>query len=214
MKNYNFLVLGFAVAAVLLVPTMTTDVFADYAFVKSLNEGPHSISCGGVPSGTCMIQSPYGLSTDNVGNVYATSYYGNYVVKFNSFGNYDFHISVPAKPYGVGVDSMGNIYVASTSTNKISKYDSSGSFLLDFSLGGKPYQIGVDGSNNIYVALPDQNLIQKFDSSGSFLLDFGSSDLFNKPHGVSVDSAGIVYVADRDNYKIQNLTHLEVLLVK
>ena len=50
MFNFRFLVLGVLLVVVLVIPV--NDVFAEYTFVKSFGDGPHSISCAGVPSGT------------------------------------------------------------------------------------------------------------------------------------------------------------------
>ena len=95
MLNYNFLILGFVVAAVLLVPGID-ESWADWSFEGFMGE-PHYCAGSDWPD-NCWMNSPQDIAVDNSDNIYVISYYQQKVYKHNSAGNLVFQFSVPDNP--------------------------------------------------------------------------------------------------------------------
>jgi sugar lactone lactonase YvrE len=81
-----------------------------------------------------------------------------------------------------------------------------------------PLGICVDSNNNIYVADQANQRIRKVtypggvvttiagDGTAAFLNGTGTGARFRNPFGVAIDSYGILYVADKDSYRIRQIT--------
>ena len=200
MSNYNFLVLGFVVAVVLLVPIMTTDAFADYAFVHSIGDGDNYGESCAVPSGFCIFNSPIAIAVDQSQYVYVSDFYRNKISKFDSNGNFILDWGLPASnPYGIDVDNSGNVIVALRSTGEIIKFSSTGQFISQFTISGNPYWISVDNVGNTYVVKYANKVVEKYDSSGNLLYQLNNPDISNYPYytpqGITTDESDNVYVS-------------------
>jgi tripartite motif-containing protein 71 len=163
---------------------------------------------------------PWGLATDQDGNVYVSDTSNARIQKFQSDGqpllkwgrdgSFDGAFFYPR---GVAVDFVGNIYVADESNNRIQKFDSRGSFLTKWGREGNgpgqfksPWGIACDALGNVYVVDSGNHRIQKFDGNGTFLCSFGNrgktEGQLNFPYGIAVDKEGCVFVVDSGNNRV------------
>ncbi|WP_176706421.1 fibronectin type III domain-containing protein, partial [Paenibacillus hemerocallicola] len=157
--------------------------------------------------------SPIGMATDSLGNVYVADSANQRVQKLNKATNSWQTISSNLGfngPVGVAVDGAGNIYVSEFYSNRVQKLDASTNTWSSWTGFNKPYGIAVDSGGNVYVADSGNNRIQKLAAGGggwSELAGSGStSGKVKGPYGVAVDGSGNLYVADTGNNRIQKLT--------
>jgi sugar lactone lactonase YvrE len=161
------------------------------------------------------------VAVDPTGNVYATEYHLNRVLKFTPAGAaVSWGGGGPADESGnagfmsiggLAADTSGNIYVADSGANRVQKFSSNGIFLNQVGDGApvsgngpgrfnQPHGVAVDLSGNLYVADAGNCRIQKFSPSGAYLAQWGSPELRNggfiHPDSVAVDASDHVYVTD------------------
>jgi hypothetical protein len=164
---------------------------------------------------------PLGLTSDDVGNVYAADSANHRIVKFDKFGRAvlafgqggsdtagtDGHLYYP----GDVVFANDHIYVADTGGHDIQVFTTGGAFVKRWGSGGDGdglfgYANGIttDCVGNIYVAnaVGNGGNVQQFDGNGTFVKRYGIGDLA-VPVGIAasfyaVDGchAGYVFVAD------------------
>jgi tripartite motif-containing protein 71 len=160
---------------------------------------------------------PWGLATDQEGNVYVSDTSNARIQKFQSDGqpllkwgrdgSFDGAFFFPR---GVAVDFVGNIYVADESNNRIQKFDPRGSFLTKWGREGSgpgqfksPWGIACDALGNVDSG---NHRVQKFDGNGTFLCAFGNRGKteaqVNFPYGIAVDKQGCVFVVDSGNGRV------------
>jgi len=163
---------------------------------------------------------PWGLTTDQDGNVYVSDTSNSRIQKFQADGqpllkwgrdgSFDGAFFFPR---GVAVDFVGNIYVADESNNRVQKFDTRGSFLTKWGREGSgpgqfksPWGIACDALGNVYVVDSGNHRIQKFDGNGTFLCSFGNrgktEGQLNFPYGIAVDKEGCVFVVDSGNNRV------------
>jgi tripartite motif-containing protein 71 len=163
---------------------------------------------------------PWGITTDQDGNVYVSDTSnariqkfqadGQPLLKWGRDGSFDGAFFFPR---GVAVDFVGNIYVADESNHRIQKFDIRGSFLTKWGREGSgpgqfksPWGIACDALGNVYVVDSGNHRIQKFDGNGTFLCSFGNrgktEGQLNFPYGIAVDKEGCVFVVDSGNHRV------------
>lgn len=163
---------------------------------------------------------PWGITTDQDGNVYVSDTSnariqkfqadGQPLLKWGRDGSFDGAFFFPR---GVAVDFVGNIYVADEGNTRIQKFDTRGSFLTKWGREGSgpgqfksPWGIACDGIGNVYVVDSGNHRIQKFDGNGTFLCSFGNrgktEGQLNFPYGIAVDKEGCVFVVDSGNNRV------------
>lgn len=163
---------------------------------------------------------PWGLATDQEGNIYVSDTSNSRIQKFKSDGtplmkwgrdgSFDGAFFFPR---GIAVDFVGNIYVADEGNHRIQKFDSRGSFLAKWGKEGSgpgqfksPWGVACDALGNVYVVDSGNHRIQKFDSNGTFLCSWGNRGIteaqLNFPSGIAVDKEGYVYVVDSGNNRV------------
>jgi len=176
-----------------------------------------SVSSGGWEAlKTPAAFAPEGVATDSAGNIYATDFSADKVVKYSPAGklllSWGSKGSGPGQldaPHGIAVDSAGNVYVADFGNGRVEKFAASGQFESQIGetggTGSGPGQffgpdgLAVDSHDNLYVADQGNDRIQTFSSSGQPLLQIGglgNPPNLSEPEGVAVDGAGNIYVAD------------------
>lgn len=176
---------------------------------------------GSIPG---RFQSPYGVATDGLGNVYVSDQqnhriqkfdrFGEPILQWGSFGSGSGQFNYPA---GVAVDAAGNVYVADNGNHRVQKFSSAGAFLAQWGSYGagdgqfsSPGGVATDAAGDVYVADTFNQRIQKFTAAGAYLAQWGSGGggdgEFAYPQGVATDPTGNVYVADTFNHRIQRFT--------
>ncbi len=135
--------------------------------------------------------SPYGVSTDAMGNVYVADKYNNKIRKITKAGMVStlagrtYNGSTDGtgasamffNPTGVAVDTAGSVYVADFGNHKIRKITAAG---MVSTIAGSGAAGSTDGA--------------------------AATATFNYPQGIAVDTAGNVYVADTNNHRIRKIT--------
>lgn len=206
------------VANVAPTPPAPVDAAAAIGWTVSLSSG------GWEALKTPADFAPKGVATDGNGNIYATDYSANRVVKYSPTGklllNWGSKGSRPGQfdsPDGIAVDSAGNVYVADSGNERIQKFTSAGGFESQIGTGTpgsdpgqffSPDALAVDTHNNLYVADQGNDRVQTFSPSGQPLLQIGglgSPPDLSEPEGVAVDTAGNIYVADTLDNRVVKL---------
>jgi hypothetical protein len=137
--------------------------------------------------------SPYGLTVDAAGNVYAADY-GNHTIR-------------KVTPAGVVTTLAGTAGLTGSTngTGSAARFSS-------------PSSVAVDSAGNVYVADYANQVIRKVTPAGVVTTLSGSAGLsgstdgtgsaarFKNPSGVAVDSSGNIYVADSGNHTIRKVT--------
>lgn len=163
---------------------------------------------------------PWGVATDNEGNLYVSDTSNARIQKFKSDGtpllkwgrdgSFDGAFFFPR---GIAVDFAGNIFVADEGNNRIQKFDQRGSFLVKWGKEGSgpgqfkaPWGVACDALGNVYVVDSGNHRIQKFDGNGTFICAWGNrgktEGQLNFPYGIAVDKEGNVYVVDSGNSRV------------
>jgi hypothetical protein len=154
---------------------------------------------------------------------------GNFLKEIGS-GYYGFEFA-----HSVRVDKDDNIWTVDEGTNMVTKFSPDGKVLMVLGrrppavLGVlaappgpnppakkyifcRPTDVGWDPQGNIFISDGYcNNRVVKYDKNGRFLAQAGSEKAgsalgeFNLPHGLQVDEKGHVWVADRTNFRYQEL---------
>jgi sugar lactone lactonase YvrE len=136
------------------------------------------------------LNSPCGVATDSVGNVYIADTYNHRIRKIDTNGNASILAGSGSPafadgtgtsasfqyPRGITVDSAGIVYIADTNNARIRK----------IALNGYVSTIAGDGN----LAFNDGP---------------GATARFNYPMSITVNSSGILYVADTYNHRIRKI---------
>ncbi len=147
------------------------------------------------PATAASISSPYGVTTDAVGNVYIADY-GNAVVRKVTAGT----INTIAGTPGVGGYSGDNGSATAAMLNG-------------------PTDVAVDNIGNTYIADNGNHVVRKIDALGTITTAAGNGTFGNtgngiaataaelsNPYGIAVDALGNVYVADQLNNLVRKIS--------
>ncbi len=175
---------------------------------------------------------PWGVTTDQQGNLYVSDTSNARIQKFQSDGtplmkwgkdgSFDGAFFYPR---GLTVDFAGHVYIADEGNHRIQKFDSRGNFLAKWGREGNgigqfksPWGVACDALGNVYVVDSGNHRIQKFDSNGTYLCSWGNRGLteaqVNFPSGIAVDKEGFVYVVDSGNYRVLKFAPTEEELAR
>jgi hypothetical protein len=154
---------------------------------------------------------------------------GNFLKEIGS-GYYGFEFA-----HSVRVDKDDNIWTVDEGTNMVTKFSPDGKVLMVLGrrppavvgvqlappganppaqkyIFCRPTDVGWDPQGNIFVSDGYcNNRVVKYDKDGRFVAQVGSEKPgkalgeFNLPHGLQVDEKGHVWVADRSNFRYQEL---------
>ena len=142
---------------------------------------------------TARFNSPIGVATDSVDNVYVADYYNSTIRKITPLGVVSIFAGMTGKfgsvdgigamarfnnPSGVATDSANNVYVADTGNHTLRKITPAGE--VSTLAGAAGISGGIDNT--------------------------GTEARFNSPYSVAIDSVGNAYVADVNNHAIRKIT--------
>lgn len=173
--------------------------------------------------GPDSFNTPWGIATDDEGNVYVTDQDNERVLVFDSGGSLDVEFGEEGdgteefqEPSGIAFNEDSNrIFVLDpgqpTTSRRFRKFNSSGAF--DDALGSsdlpQPNGIAVDADDRIWVVDTQEDTILRFDSEGEnpTIFEPGGNGALNNAQGIVVfedndDNATYVYVADTGNNRI------------
>jgi sugar lactone lactonase YvrE len=124
------------------------------------------------------VSQSIGLDWDSAGNLYVSSYNGDYVRKFDSAGN-DLGLFISSNlsgPTDLTFDQGGDLLVSDYDGGSVKRFDSSGNYVNIFLAGiGKVEGIDIFDNGNILVGNGSQHSVRMYDSEGSFVENFISN---------------------------------------
>ena len=202
-------------------PTSVTSRGDDELLISGFSSGGVSIfNHNGIPSssitkGKNRIKKPFGVATDEDGNIYITDFGADMVYIYDaskkhvaSFGGFGLSNGRFAGPEGIYVDKKKNIYVADSGNNRVQQFRINANFDVVFirsfgergSTEGKffrPTSIATSADGKIYVSDTGNRRIQVFDDSGNYLSQFGS-EFLKKPRGIKFFGTNTLFIADEE----------------
>jgi len=121
------------------------------------------------------VSQSIGLDWDSSGNMYISSYNGDYVRKFDANGN-DLGLFITTNllgPTDVNFDADGNLLVSNYNAAAIKKFDPTGNYISDFIRGvGQVEGLDFFENGNILVGVGSQHSVRMYDSEGNFISFF------------------------------------------
>lgn len=177
---------------------------------------------GGQPGQSDFFR-PFGITTDDAGNVYIAIDQTGVIQVFDRHGTFLREFPRPddpsrlSQPEGVALDGVGNVYAAEAGASRIQKFTNTGVFLAQWgSIGSGPGEfvfpqaVALDDDGAVYVADTELHRIQVFTPEGRFAFAFGEEGREDgqlvRPQGIAVDvrgGQGVIFVADTGTHRIQ-----------
>jgi len=185
------------------------------------------------PALTSRFDSPLGVASDSVGNIYVSDKGNGSIRKISPSGFVTTYATQLWNPSGICVDSSGNVFVSDSSNHVIRKVTPTG--VVSFVAG----QVGIPGSadgignqarfnwpfgivcapdGTLFVGDKDNHTIRKISTTGEVTTlagapgvrgssdGLGGASRFNDPHGIALDQTGVLYVADTGNDAIRTIS--------
>jgi hypothetical protein len=176
-------------------------------------------------TGQAALHGPYGLITDNLGNVYVADTSAHRIVKFDkdgnglaAFGQGD--STTAGKPgheyYPASVTFANDVLYVIDASSYVNVYSTAGVLMKQFGGPGSgdgqlnvPLGIGSDCAGDIFVADSRNNRVVEFNGNGDWMRDIGVGEV-GVPTGIAVDDTlnggtcvvGAIYVSDEYDGKI------------
>ena len=193
------------------ISTLYNEIAPNASFIPTLSTPPNDLTVA--ISYTGGLSSPGGVAVDAAGNIWATDFLGNALVKFSAAGaaytstNYPLP-TISSQPSSVAIDGSGDIWVADSNSNALTEFVGSGNSYTgtDFTGGGLngPYGVAVDASGNVYASNSNGNSVSHFTGSGGVYVaafpETGGN--LSVPQGIALDATGNVWVSSLGNASV------------
>jgi sugar lactone lactonase YvrE len=201
---------------------------AGYVYVADPNNSRlRKVAPDGTTTTAYAAPPPYatmlGVAVDAQGNLYASDYYDNHILKIVSgvastlagngatgFADGSGGANGTAKffnPNGLAIDASGNVYVADSYNDRIRKVAPDGTTTTVAGDGDASFlftrAVAVDGLGNIYATDEVNTRVYKVAPDHSIKTLVNSA--VSAPTGIAVDQNGYVYIADSGHARIVRL---------
>ena len=163
--------------------------------------------------------SPYGVTADSEGRIYAADSAAHAIVSFDQDGkNFSWYTSSIAfkNVAGLAIDNRDRLFVTDSDLHRITVISSAGRPIASFGINQlvRPAGAAIDTLyRQLYVADPAEDRIAVFDiDTFGFVRFIGAASknkgsqspgVLNKPTNVAIDPEGRLYVSDTLNSRIQ-----------
>lgn len=128
------------------------------------------------------VTNSIGLDWDTDGNLYVSSYSGNFIRKYdeNGIDQGNFISSGLQGPTNIWFDENGDLFVNNWNGTTVKRFDSEGNFIEDFITGlSNPEGIAIFPNGNILIGNGGTSAVKLFDSEGNFIEDIVPSGTGN-----------------------------------
>lgn len=203
-----------------LGPVLAACLFGLLGFTASAGASSYAPGqiLGGEGSGEGLLQEPYGVDVDPLGNVFVADSGNHRIAVYDSSGQLTdtFGEEGTAEdqfdyPTGVTFAPDETAWVSDPGLDRLQHFDENGISVITAGLGGNPLIDPVsttfDGEGRFLVPEAGAGRVQRFSSNGTPIDVIGSpgtgNGQFSVPSGVAVDPSGDIHVADAVANRIQ-----------
>ena len=181
-----------------------------------------------------LLDIPYGVCVDGIGNLFISDYWNNMIRKVDTNGIINKYSAISFSfPTGLAVDSSNTLYIASGSqifkvqsngagsivagTFQVRGYAGDGGLATSAKLN-YPYGVAVDAAHNVYIADTFNSCIRMVGTNGIITTVAGNSTNglsgdgglasnanLSLPNGVAVDRLGNLIIIDSGNNRIRQV---------
>ncbi len=163
-----------------------------------------------------VLNAPYNVAIDSVGNAWVTNTAGGTVTEFTPAGAVanNYTLSSGATPKGIAIDRLGSVWVADSALNAVQKLTLTNpttvSGAASYTVGGLngPVAIAIDSANNAWIANLTGNSVTELSTAGAATqTSLTAGGTISQPSGIALDTGGNVYVANNGGGNVVKLTN-------
>jgi sugar lactone lactonase YvrE len=149
----------------------------------------------------------YGLTIDNLGNVYAANAGYGSITKISSLGVPSTFASGMPFISGIAIGSDGTLYATGSTNRAVYKITPQGavtSIATGFSFGG-PNGIAVDNNNNLYMTVFGNNTLSQYNTVTKIAVSGKISTIttgLDVPCGLVIDGIGNFYAVSAESFNV------------
>ncbi len=167
-------------------------------------------------TGGGVLNAPYGVAIDGVGNAWVTNTAGGTVTEFTPAGAVanNYTLAAGATPKGIAIDRIGSVWITNSALNAVQKLTLSNPTTVgssaSYTVGGLngPVAIAMDSSNNAWIANLTGNSVTELSAAGTATqTSLTAGGTISLPTGIALDSSGNVYVANNGGGNVVKLTN-------
>jgi hypothetical protein len=142
---------------------------------------------------------PWGITVDELGDVYVVDWRNDRVQKFNSEGEFIFAFGKAGsgdgefnRPTDVAVDEHGDIYVADCGNNRVQLFNSESRYVEKFLGDASLSQTAID----YMMTNANPNRLRD-------MANLEPQKLLRRPTSVTINGDGLLFIADNCSYRVQ-----------
>jgi len=172
---------------------------------------------GTVGTGTGQLERPFGVATDNAGNIWIADTTNNRVVELDTNGTYVRQITTtPEGPFkeirGITVAPDGNVWVAEKGNKRVIKFSATGQFISKFTNAAvEPFDVAVSSGGTVWVTDPTAQKVWQFKEDGTVIRTIdnhgnGALNGSDLPFGIALDEFGNAWIAMQASNRILEIS--------
>ncbi|MXZ09069.1 MAG: 6-bladed beta-propeller, partial [Gemmatimonadetes bacterium] len=142
---------------------------------------------------------PWGLTVDELGDVYVADWRNDRIQKFTADGEFIFAFGKSGsgngelnRPTDVAVDEHGDIYVADSGNDRVQLFNSESRYVQKFL-----------GDATLSTVAIEYMMTNAGPNRLRDMADLEPQKYFRRPGGVAVNGDGLMFVADNGSYRVQ-----------